>query len=239
MEKFEKTMLKLFLDHPLDYRKFISGYKNPGYALRVIHSFIPTDTGIEFEVGHDLIKRVLSKKVVGGYNHLLYENEDEVTYRIGKGNTVDNAIKELSRLYKFWCKSFFDKHRSRESGIHIHTNLIKGRFTSNDAAKLRESYDHDLAQCISLTANKFFEYSGDYNRNTFSTSKGHSIIARLDFGSIEYRCINMTWDLRELLKYIVFCHKWTNYLYQLKDEKITAQQFKQDISKLVSDIKPI
>lgn len=227
MEAFEKTMLKLFLDHPTDFQKYIPAYHDIGYAYRVIDNFIPTDTGLEFEIGPGLKNPILDNKRKGGYPKLYDENIEEVTFRIEKSR-IAKDIEQLQRLYNYWRKPKFSKRRSSDSGIHIHTNIFSN-FRFRDYESLKGTYNDELNLIVGITAKQYFDYYGSYNALRFSQSKGNSIIYRSEYDTIEFRCINMTWEFRELLKHIIFCHRWTKGLMLLAKGKIDVEHFKANV----------
>lgn len=223
MNEFKKNLLKLFLDHPFDYNLYLDGYKNKDYAFRIIKSFIPTDTGIEWEVGDDMVSKLLDNRRAPWWNRLNRESSFEVTYRINSRHLNLHLLK-LQRMYKFMSKPYFANIRQEKSGIHIHTNLIHGL---RDSARFKLVRDQSITskKAVVMIAKNFFRYGGTYNELKFDWSKGNAIIYRREYGTIEYRCINMTWDFRELLKYIIMCHLMTNLFLQYGNDKLTGKEF--------------
>lgn len=223
MNKFKLQLLKLFLDHPLDFNIYLDGYKNKDYAYRVIKSFIPTDTGIEWEVGNDMVSQLTRNKRFPWLPRLQRESSFEVTYRIGI-RSISRSIYQLQQMYAFMDKPSRANIRQAQSGIHIHTNImtLKDKDVMN---RLIRDAEGVTRRAVTYIAKNFFQYGGNYNALRFDWSKGNAIIYRREYNTIEYRCINMTWDFRELLKYIVTCHYMTNLFLQYGKNKITGIEF--------------
>jgi hypothetical protein len=223
MNKFKLQLLKLFLDHPLDFNIYLDGYNNKDYAYRVIKSFIPTDTGIEWEVGDAMVRSLTHRNRASWLPHLHCESSFEVTYRI-RHASLNKHLSQLMQMYAFMDKPSLASQRQEKSGIHIHTNLIK--LAKKDSIRKlildRESVTRKAVRCI---ATEFFRYGGTYNTLKFDWNKGNAIIHRSEYNTIEYRCINMTWDFRELLKYIVTCHHMTNLFLQYGNNKLSGDEF--------------
>lgn len=235
MNDFKKKILKLYLDHPFDFNLYLDGYKNKNYAFRLIKSFIPTDTGIEWEVGDAMVFKLLTgfknNPIIPG---LVRESSFEVTYRVYKSD-LDIHLDQLKEMYKFMCRPGYAKLRQSKSGIHIHTNLfhdlsygIRGKLISDP-----EGFSH---KAVKMIAREFFNYGGNYNQLKFDWSKGNAIIYRSNYRTIEYRCINMTWDFRELLKYIITCHQMTNLFIQYGSNKISGEKFLSNVKTFIDDI---
>lgn len=208
MDKFKSRMIRLFLNHPLDYKTYLSMYDNPRYALRVISNLIPTDTGIEFEIGTPLVNHIRTIKRNGHFPRIVLENSEEVTFRLRKDHFLRD-LKELQDFYNFLRKGYNSNNRLDNSGIHIHTNLIKGSLRNDEVIRLREH----ATTAVERIAN-YFNYTGDYNNRSFNTYKGYCVIYRFEYGTLEYRCIKMTWDFSELLKHIIYCHMCTKEFYK-------------------------
>jgi len=203
MNDFKKKMLKLFLSHPLDFNLYLDGYKNKSYAYKVIRSFIPTDTGIEMEIGNPLVMYIeyVKNKYQKAYPNIVIDSEFEINFRLRNSN-MKRDLDELNRFYNMITKSYLLNRRSDNCGIHIHTNLT----TKFYYKKLM--YNQDINSVVEFIE-RYFKYTGTYNDSKFSTHKGNSVIYRGDYGTLEYRCIPMTWNFSELLKYIIFCHAMT------------------------------
>lgn len=223
MNEFKKNLLKLFLDHPFDYNLYLDGYKNKDYAFRVIKSFIPTDTGIEWEIGECMVGKLLANHRSYWWNRLNRESSFEVTYRVNSKH-LNVHLLQLQRMYKFMSKPYYANIRQAESGIHIHTNLIHGMDKSIQLKLIRDP-SRTTKKAVTMIAEEFFMYGGTYNELKFDWSKGNAIIYRREYETIEYRCINMTWDFRELLKYIIMCHLMTNIFLQYGSNKLTSEEF--------------
>lgn len=221
MNTFKKNLLKLYLDHPLDFNIYLDGYKNKDYAYRVIKSFIPTDTGIEWEVGDEMVYKLVHGKTPWR-PQLHRESSFEVTYRLNR-SSLNRQLTQLNQMYNFMAKPRHANIRQAHSGIHIHTNLING-LKDNNREYLIQDPDNVTRRAVRLIANDFFHYGGSYNELRFHWSKGNAIIHRREYNTIEYRCINMTWDFRELLKYIITCHYMTNLFLQYANRKIEGYE---------------
>jgi len=219
METFNKRMIRLFLNHPLDYKTYLSMYDNPRYALRVISNLIPTDTGIEFEIGELFVKSIRHIKSNGYFPNVVMENNEEVTFRLRKDH-FNRDLNELNQFYNYLRKGYNKGNRFEGSGIHIHTNLIKGKLSSDSLRFLIRNATLPVTYIAD-----HFKYTGDYNERKFSTVKGNCVIYRHSYGTLEYRCIKMTWDFVELLKYIIYCHKCTSYFYESTLDKSRSKLY--------------
>jgi len=235
MNDFKKKILKLYLDHPFDFNLYLDGYKNKNYAFRLIKSFIPTDTGIEWEIGDAMVcKLIRSYKYKPIIPRLVRESSFEVTYRINKSD-LNRHLSQLKVMYEFMCRPGYAKLRQSKSGIHIHTNLFHD-LNYEVREKLindREGFSHKVVKMI---ARELFNYGGTYNQLKFDWAKGNAIIYRSNYKTIEYRCINMTWDFRELLKYIITCHQMTNLFTQYGSNKISGEKFLYNVKTFIDDI---
>lgn len=231
MNKFKLQLLKLFLDHPLDFNIYLDGYKNKDYAYRVIKSFIPTDTGIEWEVGNEMVHSLTYRDNAPWLPHLYRESFFEVTYRIER-YALNKHLSQLMQMYAFMSKPHLASQRQEQSGIHIHTNLIHG-MTDEARWRLIRDSSRTSRRAVTMIARNFFDYGGTYNELKFDWCKGNAIIYRSEYGTIEYRCINMTWDFRELLKYIVTCHYMTNLFLQYGNNKLGGEEFLNKVGEFI------
>lgn len=222
MNEFKKNLLKLFLDHPFDYNVYLDGYKNKDYAFRVIKSFIPTDTGIEWEIGDEMVNRLFRNNRSPWYVRLNRDSSFEVTYRLNVDD-LNRQLNQLFRMYNFMSKPCYADIRQEKSGIHIHTNMFKV-MDGHVQNKLIRDPSNVMKRAVTMIAKNFFGYNGTYNALRFDWSKGNAIIHRREYRTIEYRCINMTWNFRELLKYIIMCHLMTNLFLQYGNDKITGEE---------------
>jgi len=235
MNTFKRQMLKLYLDHPFDFNLYLDGYKNKNYAFRLIKSFIPTDTGIEWEIGnaltHKLMRGYKSKSIIP---RLVRDSSYEVTYRINKSD-LNLHLSQLKVMYEFMCRPGLAKLRQSKSGIHIHTNLFHDLNSEVREKLIIDQYGFSN-KAVKLIAKEFFNYGGTFNQLRFDWSKGNAIIYRSNYKTIEYRCINMTWEFRELLKYIITCHHMTNLFIQYGSGKISGEKFLSNVKTFIDDI---
>lgn len=228
MNEFKKRIINLFLNHPFDYQNYLGMYKNKDYAYRIIQNLIPTDTGLEFEIGKLMIDKLKSFRNTlsdAHYSHWLHilnlsHSEDFETSMKIKKYELSIDLKRLYSLYSFMNKSFNDECRVDKSGIHIHTNILDKHIVKDFCNRNRCNRTLSLLdRAVKLIANDYFRYDGHYNMLEFNTVKGYAIIYRRDFNTIEYRCVNMTYNFRTLLKHIIFCHEITKLLLMIMSSK--------------------
>jgi hypothetical protein len=156
------------------------------------------------EIGHQLVSyiRYVKNEHPLAYPRIVIDSDFEITFRL-RSDHMERDLDELKRFYDMITKSYLMKTRAQESGIHIHTNLM----TVFNYRKLLNNSDID--EVVKLIASHF-NYTGTFNQNKFSTHKGNSVIYRSCYNTLEYRCIPMTWQFSELIKYMTFCHALTN-----------------------------
>jgi methyl-accepting chemotaxis protein len=203
MSDFEKQCITLFVNHPLDWRNYLGCFNNPRYADRVISNLITHDKGIEFEIGSDIYDELKRVHKRSNFKRMTFANDgNEVQIRINQ-----KSIRALYDLYRFLSRTFLEDYRQIRSGIHIHSDL------GVEMSKQKQDYlSKKLDDFVDKMARCYFHYTGSYNRNEFSTTKGFSMIYRKSFKTIEYRCIKMTWSFKELLLHLILTEKLTNYI---------------------------
>lgn len=233
MNKFNLEMTKLYINDPVNYRSYLDGVNNRGHAMRIISNLIPTDTGIEFEVGSRLLNKIDYSIGKSNYSRAErdYSQGSEITYRVRK-NFLDQDVRGLYDMMTFMSRPFLKDYRSSKSGIHIHTNLIASR-SEQEYHMLIHSYQAVLDKAVKMISEDYFHYGGSYNENTFHVIKGHSIIYRHDFNTLEYRCINMTWSPNELIKHIIFVHSCTKLIQKLWSKEVSDVNFLRDLHDLI------
>ena len=109
------------------------------------------------------------------------------------------------------------------SGIHYHTSspLIN---TSNCSRVL----ENKITGEIFLKELDSWGYNGIFNQRELRVmSKGTWINLRWDYGTVEYRIGEMTFDYDLLIKRIVHCHSITrkieNYIMTLNDKELSSE----------------
>lgn len=197
--------IRIFLDHPVNWKQYIGSYKNPGYLKRIILDFIPVDTGIEFEIGKRMIYHLIDKKLIGTecvHSHMPYEDY-EIDCRLHK-STLRSDLHEVMNIYSAMNDSAADQFRYQDAGIHIHCGIDKFPHVGNE----------NINWIANMLSSKFFKYRGAYNKPMYDTYKGNAIAGRTGLHTLEYRSINMTYDFRVLLIYIITCHRITKWIRQ-------------------------
>jgi hypothetical protein len=238
MTDFERRVIEMYLNHPTDYKDYLHLYNNPDHAYRLIQKLIPTDTGIEWEMGPRMVFKLrevkrnneesTNQRIHSWMNDLMFHPYEhyEVDMRI-RNHTKDAQIKKLSEMYAYMNKPFNDENRVSKSGIHIHVNITS--FWDHIY------YNHEIInKTVRSVARGFFNYKGDYNDLMFNTQKGFAIIFRRDFKTIEYRCINMTYNFRTLLKYIIFCHYATPKFMVMLNRHSSDEAMQRASAKIIS-----
>lgn len=220
--------IKLFLDHPFDYKKYLNTFENPKYALRVIKNLIPEDTGIEMEVGSIFTSSLRSHKILSKYIKTSSYDCTEFNFRINT-DVLDSRLKVLKLFFDWITQPYFDYHRSNKSGIHIHTNigmLATKRLT--DRSNFNYLRGPNVTKVIEKLFQEYFEYKGQYNSLMFASLKGNALIVREDFDTLEFRGINITWDFRTMLKHLIVCHMFAKLFRQVNpnDETFIPRLYK-------------
>lgn len=224
-------MIKLFLNHPDDFQNYLDGYKNKHHAFRIIKSLIPTDTGIEFEIGNPIIKVVTNKSFKRDFDRFIrYANCDECTIRIYH-HSLRKCLNALDSFMSFISSPRFCDDRSDRSGIHIHTNLMTP-FQFNSVT-INSHTKRVMDEAVKIISKRYFNYTGTYNALAFHWNKGNAIIYRKEYNTIEYRCINITWDFRILLRHVIFCHECTRLFQQYLKLELTDKVFINKVVDLV------
>lgn len=184
-------------------------YGNP-YLIdeRQALKYLPHSIGIEIECGYNksidlnIIKEEWSKLPIMEKNS---PNDGENKFRIDNGKNGLIGLFEVSN----YCKQYLLLNEG--SGIHYHVDapwVGKIEKINHEPKGL-----NDFVRDFILKELDSWNYKGTYNiRNISYDTKGHWVNMRSDFGTVEYRIGEMTFDYPLLLKRILHISKLTEYL---------------------------
>lgn len=205
----------------------------PSKTRQLANWYLPRDTGIEFEIelpdlsnnAEDVWslspERFLSEDLINEIDELQLRDKSyhykEQTFRISSGEQGMIQLYKLSHI----LKKYFSLNPL--SGIHYHTSspfmstencckVLHNNVTGEDFLKELDSWG----------------YTGIFNKRGLSVmSKGTWINLRWDYGTVEYRIGEMTFDYDLLIKRIVHCHSITrkieNYIMTLNDKELSSE----------------
>jgi hypothetical protein len=190
-------------------------FKNPSYAYKILNRYLPTDTGLEFEVGNEIVKGLFNTDLKKYFKRDSYF---EVTKRVTKH-------KEYYHIYKLIELINTSYAFPKNGGIHIHTNVFSQRIKNNIGSFIRSVNSTKLIKRLA----EYFKYTGTYNRLDAASSKGHFLNFRSDFNTLEWRGIPMQSDFKQLIKYLIVCHYCTKMIIT---EDINLNRLENLISEL-------
>lgn len=218
MKTYELCVLHDYLNDPKNFFSRTKTHPNPGYAIRILNKYLPTDTGIELEVGAKIINK-LSGRI---RKMFVRDSSFELTLRV-------RSIQGYLKLYELLREiSSFDELPS-SAGIHFHTN-IKSKLNFSKIDKII-SKCNQLDLCTKLA--RIFNYTGSYNELLADTHKGYFLNVRRDFNTLEYRGIPFTMSFRTLMTQVMICHLCTEFLVT-DDKDWTHEMLMMDIRQLAS-----
>lgn len=194
-----------------------SSFNNYKYALKWLYKFIPTDTGFEFEIGSenmDLIPRNVLLELSRMNSKVVKDSGFELTMRMKSWHDLQDLNRFLQVLRKY-------TRLPNEGGIHIHCN-VPNLHLKDKPKELKDYINRYYLTELKFLNDEFFKYKGHYNEVRAACSKGYTLNIRSDFNTLEWRGINMTYSMPQLLSYIIACHRYTTlfissfkYKYQL------------------------
>lgn len=201
MTEFECKVLRIFMHNPKSFPTlFNQMFKNSSYAYKILNKYLPTDTGLEFEVGEEIVKGLFSTDLKKYFKRDSYF---EVTKRVTKHKEyyhIYQLIELINNCYAF----------PKNGGIHIHTNVFSKRIKSSISSFIRSVNSTKLIKRLA----EYFKYTGTYNELDAASTKGHFLTFRSDFNTLEWRGIPMQSDFTQLMKYIIVCHYCTKMIVE-------------------------
>lgn len=234
LTNFEKEVLRLVM-YTSNEKTFIPMMNNlfsdRSYTYKTLKKFIPTDTGIEFEIGDSnvslikpYIRKMQSRMSVN--MDLVIDSSFEITLRL-RSTTSIKYLMQLFRLFNYVCSI------PSQGGIHIHTNITtytltsypfarKNVINSKDFVRFTNIYNSDW---LTWMNNEIFHYGGQYNEVRCSQGKRYILNLREDFNTFEFRGINITFDRATMIKYIIVAHlmkKWLISSYRNSNDSTVA-----------------
>lgn len=214
---FEKEVLRLTM-YSSNEKTFIPMMNNlfddKKYAFKILKKFIPTDTGLEFEIGSDNVDKLRPFIRDQHSNDLLIDSSFEITLRVRSFWNFGILMKLFEKMNQY-CRI------PDQGGIHIHTN-VENHLIRSDNWIRRHNYIK-VSEFVNFTNqynlhflqwlnDEIFQYRGTYNAVSAGSCKSHILNLRTDLNTFEFRGINITFDRATMIKYIIIAHLSKKYL---------------------------
>ena len=195
----------------------------PSKTIQLAHWYFPRDAGIEFEI--ELPN--------------LCNNAGDVWSLCPEGFLSEDLINEIDELqlrdksYQYKEQTF--RISSGEQGmiqLYKLSHILKKYFSLNppliNTSNCSRVLENKITGEIFLKELDSWGYNGIFNQRELRVmSKGTWINLRWDYGTVEYRIGEMTFDYDLLIKRIVHCHSITrkieNYIMTLNDKELSSE----------------